>query len=210
MITPGPAVTINTVEGFQNVDAIVGTFTAADPDRPGARAASPPATSPRRSTGATRRPTSSAGTITQDASNPSVYYITGTHTFVDTGTYTVDNTVAFAGGTYHDSRSTAYRSRSPSARPDPTAGTPATATVTQGPLAVSAFPIVGTEGIAIAAAPIATFIDAGGADPIGDYSATINIFDSTGTLVVSVPAASITQNADAAQYTVNRPGHHAA
>ena len=54
----------------------------------------------------------------------------------------------------------------------PTAGTPATATVTQGPLAVSAFPIVGTEGIAIPAGPIATFIDAGGADPFADYSAT--------------------------------------
>ena len=41
-----------------------------------------------------------AGTITQDASNPSVYYITGTHTFAENGTYTVANTVAFAGGTF--------------------------------------------------------------------------------------------------------------
>ena len=31
VITPGPAVAINTVEGFQNVDAIVGTFTAPIP-----------------------------------------------------------------------------------------------------------------------------------------------------------------------------------
>ena len=77
--------------------------------------------------------------------------------------------------------------------------------MTQGPLAVSAFPIVGTEGIAIAAAPIATFIDAGGAEPIGDYSATITSTDSAGTFVVSVPARSITQNGNAAQYTVNAP-----
>ena len=122
----------------------------------------------------------SAGTITQDASNPSVYYITGTHTFVDTGVYTVANTVAFAGGTI-----TVPVNGVPitiSFGPaGPTAGTDATAVVTQGPLAVSAFPIVGTEGIAIPSAPIATFIDAGGADPIGDYSATITIFDSTAT-----------------------------
>ena len=77
--------------------------------------------------------------------------------------------------------------------------------MTQGPLAVSAFPIVGTEGVTIPSAPIATFIDAGGADPIGDYSATINIYDSLGTLVVSVPAARIIQNADSAQYTVVAP-----
>ncbi len=78
--------------------------------------------------------------------------------------------------------------------------------MTQGPLAVSVFPIVGTEGIAIGPAPIATFIDGGGADPVGDYSATIDVYDSLGSLVISVPAASITQNADAAQYTVNSPG----
>ena len=77
--------------------------------------------------------------------------------------------------------------------------------MTQGPLAVSAFPLVGTEGIAIAAAPIATFIDAGGADPIAEYSATIDIFDSGGTLVDTFAAASITQAANANQFTVNAP-----
>src|SRR5208337_894076 len=84
--------------------------------------------------------------------------------------------------------------------------TDATATVTQGPLAVSAFPIVGTEGIAIPAGPIATFIDAGGADPAASYTATITVTTSAGTVVyAAVPAASITQNANAAQYTVNAP-----
>ena len=149
-------------------------------------------------------PDLAAGTITQDASNPSIYYITGTHTFVDTGVYTVDNTVAFAGGTF-----TVPVNGVPITitfgPAGPTAGTPATAVVTQGPLAVSAFPVVGTEGIVIPSAPIATFIDAGGADPIGDYSATINIYDPTNTLIVSVPAASIFQHADAAQYTVVAP-----
>ena len=75
--------------------------------------------------------------------------------------------------------------------------------MTQGTLAVSAFPIVGTEGIAIPAAPIATFIDAGGVDR-RNYSATITVTNSAG-IVVAVPAASITQNGNAAQYTVNAP-----
>ena len=39
--------------------------------------------------------------------------------------------------------------------------------MTQGPLAVTVFPVVGTEGTAIASAPIATFIDAGGRQPCG-------------------------------------------
>src|SRR5262249_29109509 len=99
VITPGPAVTINTVEGFQNVDAIVGTFTAPFPFLP-----TPPGGFPASDFTATidwGDPSLdlSAGTITQDASVPSVYYITGTHTFVDNGTYTVNNTVAFSGGT---------------------------------------------------------------------------------------------------------------
>ena len=123
VITPGPAIFINSVEGFQNVDAIVGTFTAPIPiipSSPGFPASAftasidwgDPSVDP------------SAGTITQDASNPAVYYISGTHTFVDTGVYTVANTVAFAGGTFI-SRSTAYRSRSRLPRPArPRAPTP--------------------------------------------------------------------------------------
>jgi large repetitive protein len=204
-ITPGAARMINSVEGFQLVDAIVGTFTLPIP----ASFPTPPAGLPSSdfttsidwgdpSVDAT------AGTITQDASNPSVYDITGTHTFVTNGTYTVANAVAFSGGTL-----TALVGGTPVSitygPSGPTAGTSATASVTQGTLAVSAFPIVGVEGSAIAAGPIATFIDAGGADPIGDYSATITITDSTGAVMVSVPAASITQNGNAAEFTVNAP-----
>ena len=97
VITPGPAVLINTVEGFQNVNTIVGTFTAPISILPG-----PAASRPRlHRVDRLGRPVAgpSAGTITQDASNPSVYSITGTHTFVDAGTFTVANTVTFAGGT---------------------------------------------------------------------------------------------------------------
>ncbi len=203
VITPGPAATINTVEGFQNVDSIVGTFTAPVLPFPG-----PPGFPAGDFTASIDwgdpSPDPSAGVITQDASNPSIYYITGTHTFLENGTYTVDSTVAFAGGSY-----TVPVNGVPVTitfgPAGPTAGTPATATVTQGPLAVSTFPVVGTEGIAVAAAPIATFIDAGGVDPIADYSATIDIFNAGGTLVDTFPAASITQNANANQFTVNAP-----
>ena len=204
VITPGPAVTINTVEDFQNVDSIVGTFTAPILPFPG-----PPGFPASDFTASIDwgdpSPDPDAGTITQDASDPSVYYITGTHTFLENGTYTVANTVAFAGGTY-----TAPVNGVPITftfgPAGPTPGTDATANVVQGPLAVSAFPVVGTEGIAIPAGPIATFIDAGGADAIANYSASISIFDSGGNLVVGpLPAASITQNGNAAQFTVNAP-----
>jgi hypothetical protein len=203
VITPGPGVSINSVAGFQLVNTIVASFTApiAVLPPPGGLAANDftasidwgdPSVDP------------SAGSIIQDASNPSVYYITGTHTFAENGTYTVANTVAFAGGSY-----TAAVNNVPISitvgPAGPIAGTDAIATVTQGTLAVSAFPIIGTEGIAIPTGPIATFIDAGGADLIADYSATITVTDSSGATVVSVPAASITQNGNAAQFTVNAP-----
>jgi uncharacterized repeat protein (TIGR01451 family) len=77
-------------------------------------------------------------------------------------------------------------------------------TVVAEPLVVSVFPIVGTEGKDIPAAPIATFVDHNGVHPIADYSATINITDPSGT-VLSFSPTSITQNDGAAQYTVNAP-----
>ena len=102
VITPGPAVTINSVEGFQNVDAIVGTFTVAIPAIP-APAGFPASDFTASIDWGDPSVDPSAGTITQDASNPSIYYITGTHTFVDTGVYTVGNTVAFCGRHHLDS-----------------------------------------------------------------------------------------------------------
>jgi len=197
VITPGSAVSINSVEGFQLVNQIVGTFTAPI-GIAGAPAGFPASDFTASIDWGDPSVDRSAGTITQDASNPSVYYITGTHTFVENGTYTVANTVAFAGGT---STVTVTAGGVPVpvtftfGPSGPTAGTSATATVTQGPLAVTAFPIVGTEGIAIAAGPIATFIDAGGADPLAAYSATITVTNSAG-VVVATPVASIAPDTD--------------
>ena len=100
-IIPGPALTINAVEGVNLADATVATFqsplTTILPTASGELPASDftatidwgdPSTD------------MAAGTITQDATNPSVYNVTGTHTFVENGTYTVTNTVDFAGGLF--------------------------------------------------------------------------------------------------------------
>ena len=148
-------------------------------------------------------PDSTAGTITQDAADPSQYTITGSHAFVQAGTFAVAQTIAFAGGTITEP----VNGAAVSARFGPiaaTSGATATATVIQGPLALTVLPIVGTEGLAIPSAPIATFIDTGGANPAADYSATVSVVDSAGTSDL-IPGATITQNGDAAQYTVIAP-----
>ena len=204
VITPGPPATINTVEGFNYVDAIVGTFTTSLPFIPGGPPGLPASAFIATIDWGDLLPSDpDAGTIIQDANNPSVYYIKGTHTFLENGTYTVTNTIGFTGGSF-----TVPINGVPInfnfGPAGPTPGTDATANVVQGPLAVSAFPIVGTEGTTIPSAPIATFIDTGGAD-IGAYTATISIYDSNNVLVLSVPAVSITQNANAAQFTVIAP-----
>ena len=117
VITPGPAVAINTVEGFQNVDSIVGTFTAPVlpfPGPPGFPAGdftasidwgdpSPdptPAPSP-------RMPATPACTLSP-APTPSPRTAP-----------TPSTTRSPSPAAPTPCRLTAYRSRSPSARPDP-------------------------------------------------------------------------------------------
>jgi hypothetical protein len=199
VITPGPAVTINTVEGFNYVNAIVGTFTTSIPFFPGGPPGVPASDFVASIDWGDPSPDPDAGTITQDASNPSIYYVTGTHTFDENGTFTVNSTLGFTGGSF-----TAPVNGVPITftfgPAGPTPGTPATANVIQGSLAVSAFPIVGTEGMPIGPIPVATFIDAGGAAPIGDYSAGVEITFPDGNFEVF--AATIAQNGNANQYTV--------
>jgi len=217
VITPGPAVTINSVEGFQLVNALVGTFTFP-------LSSLIPSVFPVGTTFPAGLPASdftatinwgdgtstTAGTITQDASNPSVYDITGTHIYTNPGTYTIGLTVNFVGGPVTGVVGgipvTVVLPASSLVFPAPAA----TANVTDGVLAVTAFPIVGTEGAAIAAGPIATFIDAGGADlapvtllPL--YTAAVNIFNSSGALALAVPAAdiTITQVGSSDEFTVS-------
>lgn len=208
VITPGPARTVNSIEDFQLVDSIVGTFTLGIPP-----IVPTPVTVPASSFTSTLdwgdpSPDNAAGVITQDASNPSVYYITGSHTFTDPGTFTVDQTIAFSGAPV----TATVNGVTISILFDPTPatpGTPATANVNNASLAVSAFPISGVEGQSIPAGAIASFIDAGGSsgspDPASAFTATIDLLDSSGNTVLTVAAASIQQNSNSNSYTVNAP-----
>ncbi len=198
------ALSINSIENFQLVGALAGTFTF--PVTTLLPNASPPlANLPASDFTATidwGDGNTTAGTITQDANG--TYDVTGDQAYAENGTYTVSLTITLSPGSITGIvNGTPVTITGPATTTGPT--TSATATVTQGTLAVSAFPIVGTEGVAIASGPIATFIDAGGAEPVADYAATITIINSAGTTVVSVPAASITQNGSSAQYTVTGP-----
>jgi hypothetical protein len=99
---PGPVLTINSIEDFQLVITRVGTFTfpLASLFPVGTIL---PAGIPASDFAATidwGDPTGdiSAGTITQDASNPSVYDIKGTHTYTDPGTFPIGLTINLAGG----------------------------------------------------------------------------------------------------------------
>jgi hypothetical protein len=205
-ITPGPAVAFSTVEGFQNVNTTVATFTMPTTGIFPLPAGFPASDFTASINWGDPSPDPSAGTVTQDASNPSVYYVTGTHTFATNGTYTVANTVGFSGGTLTGMVNGVPVSITlpPIA---PTAGTSATATVTQASkvLVVSALPIVGTEGIAIPAGQIGSFIDMGGPSPIGSYSASFSIFNSSGTMVVGPLAGTVTQIGTSAQFNVDAP-----
>ncbi len=216
-ITPVSLPTYNTVEGFQNVDQLAGEFQL--PLAPpfitnSMTGASNPAGVPASDFTATINwgdpsPDTAAGTVAQDASNPSVYYITGTHTFPTTGTFTASSFVGFSGATVTAAVNGVPISVTYPAIPAPAvSGTPTTTrtfAVSQGVIAVTALPIIGTEGTAIPAGPIATFIDAAGADLVGNYSATITITNSSGATVFSGAATGITQVGNSAQYTVNAP-----
>lgn len=194
---PGLPLVINSVEGFRLVDAIVATFTSA---APGAKAADFTATIDFGDGSATQ-----AGEILQDANNPSVFHVLATHTFVEQGTFNVTTSVASSGS----SSTTTVNGVEITTVSGPVAAVtfPAnTASVTNAPLAVSVFPITGTENLAIPAGPIATFIDAGGADPVADYNARIEVFNQAGGLVVSIPNAFIVQNSNTNSYTVFNPG----
>jgi hypothetical protein len=201
-IRPGPARTINTVEGFNLTDAIVGTFTFLAGTIGGQTINLPASDFAATIDWGDPSPDTQAATITQDASNPAVYYITGTHTFTQTGSYTVNSTIVTGGGTFtatlgNQTFSFAY------APVTSTPGTPATAIVTQGPLAVTVAPVVGTEGADIGSAQIATFIDAGGPNPATGYAASVSIVPSGGGTPITPPGPfTVAQIGTSAQYTV--------
>ena len=210
-ITPGLTRTINTIQNVQNVDAIVGTFSMPIPV---VTTPLPPGGLPPSDFQSTINwgdaTATTAATIVQDASNPSIYDIEGTHTYVASGTFPINQTITFSGGTYTASVSgipvnVLISPTSPTTIP----GTAGTANVTSAPLAtlaVSAFPLTAVEGGTIAAStPIASIIDnTTPADPASDFAATINIINSAGTTVFT-GAGTVTQNGTTSVYSVTTP-----
>ena len=212
---PGPVVvttpTINTIEGFQLVNVVVGTFTFPLAGLFPTGTTFPATGLPVSDFGATIAwgdGTTTAGTIVQDASDPSTYDVEGTHIYADPGLFPTSLTVSFLGGQVSGtlSNGTPVTISLPTSSTTPTGIT--NASVTDGVLAVTAFPLVGTEGAPLTAGPVATFIDAGGADldpttglPL--YTATAAITNSGG-LALLIPASdfTITQVGSSEEFTV--------
>lgn len=192
VLTPGPAKAIIGIAGTRLVDQIIGTFTA-----PLLLSQAPAGLAASNFTASIDwgdpSVDSSAGIITRDASSPSIYYITGSHTFAAQGVFTVASTIAFAGGSYSATVNGVPISVTLPAA-GPTAGASATATVAQSPLTAGA-PVVLTpaEGVALSGTVVGTFTDTNIASPANDFAAIIDWGDgsptSIGNVVATAPGA---------------------
>ena len=196
-ITPGPAVTINTVEGFQNVNTMVSTFTAPIPSIiPGPRGL--PASDFTSSLDwGDPFPDPGAGEITQDASDPSVYYVTGTHTFLEHGTYSVTSKAFFSGGTVSSLIGGITVSVTFPASIATTPLAAATATVVDAKLnGTTGNQITGVEGNSTGTVLLGSFTD-------DDPAATVADFTSgAGSTVINWGDGSAPQTLTAANYAV--------
>jgi large repetitive protein len=174
-ITPGTSPSFSTVEGSSATNAIVGTFTLPLP-----AIATPPDGMPAGDFTASigwGDASSSAGSITQDASDPSVYDISGTHTYATNGTYTTTSTVNFIGGSYDATVNGVDVSVALPAA-GPTMGITGTAHVAAAPLTgTTGNAISGVEGSSTGTVLLGTFVD-------GNQSATTANFTSGGGSVV--------------------------
>jgi Bacterial Ig-like domain len=198
---PDTPIVVNSVEGLNLVDALVGAFTFPLPT--GVTQPIPASDFTATINWGDGSPTT-AGVTTLGANG--TYDVTGTHTYTNPGLFPTSLTVNFNGATV-TIPAVSGTPATPAVGimlPATTATSTSSSTVTDGPLVVTAFPIVGTEGLPIASAPIATFIDEGGAHPVGDYAASIAITNSDG-FSLMVPGATIVQVGSSAEYTVIAP-----
>jgi hypothetical protein len=169
----GAPVAFAAVAGLNLVDVVVATFTSGGT---GTRAADFGATI------AWGDGTRSAGVVVQDASNPTVFYVQGSHLYTSGGTLTTTTTLRTLGGT-----SNMFLSAVPvttSFGPSAPATVSGTATVTAAATVVgltATFPTVSaTERVPLNNVVIATIATAGG-PPIDPrlYTATIDWGDAT-------------------------------
>lgn len=196
--------TINAVQGARLVDAIAGTFTTT---AAGAKAGDFTATI------AWGDGTSSAGSIVQDASNPSIFYVMGTHTYWEnssTAGYTTTISVSSSGSTLTQIINGVPVTFVTSAGGVATAD--GTAVVANAPIDLTVSSFSGFENITPSPSMVvvATFVDQGGvnpgvADPVSRYIATINWGDDSG--VTTIPTSAITQNADTNSFNITLPQH---
>jgi hypothetical protein len=198
---PGTPIVVNSVAGFNLVYALVGTFTF---PLPAGVTQNPPASdfSATIDWGDGSPPT--AGVITLGANG--TYDVMGTHTYANPGLFPTSLSISFNGGTVTIPAVTGVPA-TPAVGitlPAVTATSTSSTSVTDATLAVTAFPIVGTEGIVIPSGPIASFIDASGAHPVGDYTASISITNSGG-ISTLIGGATIVQVGSSAQYNVIAP-----
>ncbi len=188
--------TIAAVEGAALNNVLIGTFTST---AIGAKASDFQATIDWNDGSVT------TGTILQDAVDPTVFGIYGSHTYAATGTFTPTLTVSTTGSTGLLSINGIQTTFNTDPTVVPSTGT-ATVTVTDAGLIATANSLTGVEGTPTAAGTIlATFTDTGGANPTTNYSVTINWGDGTGNHVL--PNSDITQNGTSNTYSVAVPAH---
>jgi streptogramin lyase len=169
--------TVNTTEGQPFADTVA-TFTDSDPS---STAGSFTATID------WGDGTTSAGQVLEDASGK--FYVSGTHTYAEEGAI-IPVVVTIADDDRHVTMASS------------------TALVAEAPLLASAVPVSATEGAVVRAGTlVATFIDTGGAHPVGDYAANINWGDGTaaGSAVIVLSGGNF-QVASAAPHIYKLPG----
>ncbi|APW62102.1 Ig-like domain-containing protein [Paludisphaera borealis] len=196
-----PSVTsakINAVQGQRLVDTIVGTFNTA---APGARA------SDFVSTINWGDGSSSAGAIVQDASNPPVFYVMGTHTYYEAPAWLTTSITVFAPA----SATTQFINGVPVAFTPLPATASGTAVVASAAISLVVNSFSGFENVAPDQLKYvaATFTDPGMnpafVNPTGLYAASINWGDGSG--VFPIPFSEIARNGTSNSFTITLPQH---
>lgn len=164
-----PPLPVNAIEGTPVQNVTVARFTDADP---GAKAADYVATID------WGDGTTTAGAITADASSPTVFFVTGSHTYAEEGPFTVTTTILDQGGSFVST--TGGTTVTITFTPEPPVNTTSPATVTDAPLASKGATVTKVEGVSLTGV-VATFTDSGGGEPVGNYTPTIDWGDGTTT-----------------------------
>ncbi|MDR3622460.1 MAG: Ig-like domain-containing protein [Paludisphaera borealis] len=192
---------INAVQGQTLIDVVAATFTSAALEAKADKFLS----TIRWGDGS-----QSAGVIVQDASNPSVFYVMGTHTYYeDSPALTTLVTVVSAGSTLTQIINGVPVSFSTPPSAPVTASGSAVVAGAAISLVVSSFS--GFENVAPNPTDVvtATFTDAGvnptDPNPAARYSATIDWGDGSG--VIPIPASAISRNGTSNSFTITLPQH---